>query len=139
MCNMENLKQLLFLTNELEQLYKTHADTCFSTMARPISWKRLELESLLSLKAEEAKFLLHSNSSSSMFSRKLNQFLRSNCCPHPNQIFVPATLWFANIPIPTLSLTQLNTFNAPCTKEEILAALVRMAIHLLIIISFPLY
>lgn len=77
--NKANRQKIVRLRAELDRLYKNSATLTLETTRWSIEQKHLELDSLLSAKVEKAlrwskaRFLLHSNTSSTMFARKLKR------------------------------------------------------------------
>lgn len=80
--NKMNRQWILDLTTELDILYKNTSRQSHDSMRVEIDQKRLELDVLLTTKAEKAlrwgkaKFLLHGGSPSTMLARRLNWFAR---------------------------------------------------------------
>lgn len=154
--NKMHRQKILDLTTELDRLYKNTNTLGLESTRRLIDQKRLELDSLLSSKTEKvlrwskAKFLLHNNTASTLFARKLNQTYRPThvyklasgtglSTSHPKEVLgifehfyssllapvqTPPTLaedtWLQDIPIPSLSPTQIEKLNAPITSSEVL-------------------
>lgn len=81
-CNKLNREKIVALSTEVDSLYKNTEALKLEATRISIDQKRLELDALLTTKVEKslrwskAKCLLHSNSSSTMFARKLNQSAR---------------------------------------------------------------
>lgn len=124
-------------------------------MNHQIKEKRQALDTILSANTEKAlrfskaKFLLHGNSASTMFARKLNQEQKpphlyklrdqkGNLVTHPQEVLEiftsfyenllsdpqpqnqsPSFNWLNNLQLPNLNIEQINSLNAPCSVSEI--------------------
>lgn len=154
--NKSKLTEIKCLTKELHDLYNKLNNNITPDLLNLIQIKCKALNTLLSedteksLRFSKAKFLLHGNSSSTMFARKLNHDTKpphvyklrnqkGNIVTHPQdvlQIFTsfyknllsgpqthppPTTLdWLNSLQLPKLSQLQASSLNDPCTDSEIL-------------------
>ena len=153
--NKEKQADIKRLTNELHHLYiKLHHSTD-PIITQQIQDKRKALDLILSANAErtlrfsKAKFMLHCNSHSAMFARKLKQDCnpthiyklrdeKGNVVAHPQKVMeifnafykklmsdpnIPpgaaSESWLESLSLPSLDPDQLDTLNAHCTTEEI--------------------
>lgn len=154
--NKNHRQRILTLTTELDRIYKDTEKLGLESTRKTIDQKRLDLDSLLSSKIEKelrwskAKILLHNNTSSTLFARKLNQstrpthvyklssstghptshpkevlrifeqFYSSLLSPNPNHPSPADDAWFQDLHIPSLSASQVEKLNAPVTTSEVL-------------------
>lgn len=149
--NKSKLADIKSLTKDLDRLYNKHNQSPSQSLLNQIHHKRIALDTLLSADTEKAlswtkaKFLLYSNSSSTMFARKLNQSTKpshvyklrnptGNLVSHPKEVLeifsdfykkllsTPQTPpkqtslhWLEDILLPTLSSQKIEVLNAPCS------------------------
>lgn len=154
--NRLHRQKIIDLTKDLDSLYKDTNSLVLESTRKLIDQKSLELDSLLSSKTEKAlrwskaKFLLHNNTSSTLFARRLNQSSRPPhvyklrrstglSTSHPKEVlqifeqFYSTLLaptrklptqaeddWLQELPIPSLTPSQIEKLNAPITTSEVL-------------------
>lgn len=145
--NKTRLSDIKRLTKDLYSLYNTISQTPSQDLTRQIQTKRQELDLILStnieksLRFSKAKYILHSNSTTTMFARKLNQGQkpphvyklrdhRENLVTHPQEVLDifsnfyknllsgpqthPSTFslnWLDGLQLPLLSSQQIATLN----------------------------